>query len=107
MDRDSKGRFIKGRKETQEETLKRLISIEENIKNRKGYIGDIKNKNPKIFNENGEDISKEFNIDKNKGSEFFFEQTQISEDMFLATSIAMQQEVKIEKEMKKRYTMEE
>lgn len=50
MDRDSKGRFIKGRKEAQEETLKRLISIEENIKNRKGYIGDIKNKNPKIFN---------------------------------------------------------
>ena len=58
---------------------------------------EFNRKNPKIFNENGEDISKEFNIDKNKGSEFFFEQTQISEDMFLATSIAMQQEVKIEK----------
>ena len=58
---------------------------------------EFNKKNPKIFNENGEDISKEFNIDKNRGSEFFFEQTQISEDMFLATSIAMQQEVKIEK----------
>ena len=58
---------------------------------------EFNKKNPKIFNENGEDISKEFNIDKNKGSEFFFEQTQISEEMFLATSIAMQQEVKIEK----------
>ena len=58
---------------------------------------EFNRKNPKIFNENGEDISKEFNIDKNKGSEFFFEQTQISEEMFLATSIAMQQEVKIEK----------
>ena len=58
---------------------------------------EFNRKNPKIFNENGEDISKEFNIDKNRGSEFFFEQTQISEDMFLATSIAMQQEVKIEK----------
>jgi len=58
---------------------------------------EFNKKNPKIFNENGEDISKEFNIDKNKGSEFFFEQTQISEDMFLATSISMQQEVKIEK----------
>ena len=58
---------------------------------------EFNRKNPKIFNEKGEDISKEFNIDKNKGSEFFFEQTQISEDMFLATSIAMQQEVKIEK----------
>ena len=59
---------------------------------------EFNRKNPKIFNEIGEDVSKEFNIDKNKGSEFFFEQTQISEDMFLATSIAMQQEMKIEKE---------
>lgn len=50
MDRDSKGRFIKGRSETQEEKLKRLISIEENVKSRKGYIGDIKNENPRIFN---------------------------------------------------------
>ena len=58
---------------------------------------EFNKKNPKIFNEKGEDISKEFNIDKNKGNEFFFEQTQISEDMFLATSVAMQQEVKIEK----------
>lgn len=58
---------------------------------------EFNKKNPKIFNEKGEDISKEFNIDKNKGSEFFFEQTQISEDMFLATSVAMQQEVKVEK----------
>ena len=58
---------------------------------------EFNKKNPKIFNEKGEDISKEFNIDKNKGSEFFFEQTQISEEMFLATSVAMQQELKIEK----------
>ena len=58
---------------------------------------DFNKKNPNIFNEKGEDIVKEFNIDKNKGSEFFYEQTQISEDMFLATSVAMQQEVKIGK----------
>ena len=58
---------------------------------------EFNKKNPKIFNTNGEDITKYFNIDKNKGSEFFIEQTQISEDMFLATSIAMQQEVKLEK----------
>lgn len=56
---------------------------------------EFNRKNPNIFNENGEDIVKEFNIDKNKGSEFFYEQTQINEEMFLATSIAMQQEVKI------------
>lgn len=58
---------------------------------------EFNKKNPTIFNEKGEEISKQFNIDKNKGSEFFFEQTQISEEMILATSIAMQQEIKIEK----------
>ena len=58
---------------------------------------EFNKKNPTIFNEKGEEISKQFNIDKNKGSEFFFEQTQISEEMLLATSIAMQQEIKIEK----------
>ena len=58
---------------------------------------EFNKKNPNIFNKNGEDIIKEFNIDKNKGSEFFFEQTQITEEMFLSTSMAMQQEVKIEK----------
>ena len=58
---------------------------------------EFNKKNPNIFNENGEDVVKEFNIDKNKGSEFFYEQTQITEEMFLATSIAMQQEVKVER----------
>ena len=58
---------------------------------------EFSKKNPKIFNENGEDISKQFNIDKNKGNEFFYEQTQITEDMFLATSVAMQKEIEIEK----------
>ena len=73
------------------------LTYELDNKNKYEIYREFNKKNPKIFNENGEDISKEFNIDKNKGSEFFFEQTQISEDMFLATSVAMQQEVKIEK----------
>lgn len=50
MERDSKGRFIKGGKESSEEKLKRLIAIESNIKNRKGYIGDIKEECPRIYN---------------------------------------------------------
>ena len=54
-------------------------------------------KNPKIFNENMEDISKNFTIDKNLGNQFFYEQTKIDEPTFLATIAAMQQEVKIEK----------
>ena len=73
------------------------LTYELDDKNKYEIYREFNKKNPKIFNEKGEDISKEFNIDKNKGSEFFFEQTQISEEMFLATSIAMQQEVKIEK----------
>ncbi len=55
-------------------------------------------KNPKIYNENLEDISKQFNIDKNTGSEFFFEQTKVDEFMFLSSIVSMQQEVKLNKQ---------
>ncbi|MBO5005101.1 MAG: AAA family ATPase, partial [Clostridia bacterium] len=55
-------------------------------------------KNPKIYNEKLEDISKEFNIDKNTGSEFFFEQTKVDEFMFLSSIVSMQQEVKLNKQ---------
>ena len=74
------------------------LSYELDNKNKYEIFREFNKKNPKIFNEKGEEISKEFNIDKNKGNEFFFEQTQISEEMFLSTSVAMQQEVKIGKE---------
>ena len=57
---------------------------------------DFNKKNPKIFNENMEDISKQFNIDKNKGNEFFYEQTKIDEDLFLSTLAINQSEVKLE-----------
>ena len=49
-----------------------------NNKNKYEIYRDFKKKNPKIFNENMEDISKEFNIDKNKGNEFFYEQTKVT-----------------------------
>lgn len=74
------------------------LSYELDNKNKYEIYREFNKKNPTIFNEKGEDITKEFNIDKNKGSEFFHEQTQINEEMFLATSIAMQQEVKIGKD---------
>ena len=48
---------------------------------------DFKKKNPKIFNEDKEDISKEFSIDKSKGNQFFFEQTKMDEDVFLSTIV--------------------
>ena len=58
---------------------------------------DFKKKNPKIFNEDKEDISKEFSIDKSKGNQFFFEQTKMDEDVFLSTIVSYQQHVRLEK----------
>lgn len=54
-------------------------------------------KNPKIYNSNMEDISKQFNIDKTLGNQFFYEQTKVDEPTFLSTIASMQQEVKLEK----------
>ena len=64
--------------------------------NKYEILRDFKKKNPKIFNENKEDISKEFNIDKTKGSEFFYEQTKVDEELFLSTLVVSQQEVKLD-----------
>lgn len=50
-------------------------------------------KNPKIYNEKYEDISKNFNIDKNKGNEFFFEQTNIDENIFNSSTFIEQKEI--------------
>ena len=54
-------------------------------------------KNPKIYNSNMEDISKNFNIDKTLGNQFFYEQTKVDEQTFLSTIASMQQEVKLDK----------
>ena len=54
-------------------------------------------KNPKIFNSNLEDVSKNYSIDKNLGNQFFYEQTKVDEDTFISTIASMQQEVKLEK----------
>ena len=54
---------------------------------------DFNKKNPKIYNSNGEDISKEFNIDKTTGNEFFIEQTNIDENTFLSSYVSMQQDI--------------
>lgn len=52
-------------------------------------------KNPKIYNEELEDISKQFNINKNTGNEFFYEQTKVDEFMFLSSVVSMQKETKL------------
>lgn len=58
---------------------------------------DFGKKNPKIYNENLEDISKEFTIDKTYGNQFFIEQTSVDEAMFYSCLVSMQQEVKLDK----------
>ncbi len=57
---------------------------------------DFDKKNPKIYNENLEDISQNFVIDKKDGNQFFVEQTGISKQMYLSTVVSMQQEVRLE-----------
>lgn len=61
-------------------------------------IRDFNKKNPKIYNENYEEVSGEYNIDKKDGLQFFTEQTKIDESMFLSTIVSMQQEVKLDKQ---------
>ena len=58
---------------------------------------DFKKKNPQIFNEKKEDISKQFRMDKSKGNEFFYEQTKMDETLFLSTIVVNQEQVKLEK----------
>ena len=74
--------------------------IEYELDNNEKYevFRDFRKKNPQIFNKNKEDISKQFNIDKNKGNEFFYEQTKIDEDLFLSTLAINQNEVKLEEQ---------
>ena len=74
--------------------------IEYELDNQETYevYRDFKKKNPKIFNEKGEEISKEFTIDKTKGNEFFYNQTKVDEELFLSTVVVGQQEVKLGKQ---------
>lgn len=58
---------------------------------------EFSKKSPKIYNSNLEDISKEFEIDKNSGNQFFYEQTNVDEATFYSSVASMQQEVKLEK----------
>ena len=58
------------------------IEYELNNKNKYEIYRDFKKKKPQIFNEKMEDISKEFNIDKNRGNEFFMNKQKVDEDLF-------------------------
>ena len=72
------------------------INYELDNKNKFEIFREFKKKNPKIYNENSEDISKEFNVDKTNGINYFYEQTNIDEELFLSSTAIMQNNVKLE-----------
>ena len=57
---------------------------------------DFNKKNPEIYNEQLEDISNNFKIDKKTGNQFFIEQTNIDEITFMSTAFSMQKEVVVD-----------
>ncbi len=61
---------------------------------------EFKKKSPIIYNESKDDITKKYQIDKNKENTFFREQTGITEENFFSTSISEQENVKLSNSMK-------
>lgn len=61
---------------------------------------EFKKKSPIIYNETKDDISKKYQIDKNKENTFFIDQTGITEENFFATSVSEQENVKLSNTMK-------
>lgn len=53
-------------------------------------------KNPQILDMAGNDVSKNYEIDKTYGNKFFFEQTKVDEELFNMAMVIMQQEVKLD-----------
>lgn len=54
---------------------------------------DFTKKNAKLFNEDLEEISSQYKIDKKDGNQFFSDQTNVDEKMYLTTIMTLQQEV--------------
>ena len=60
---------------------------------------DFSKKNPKIYNENMDEVSKNYSVDKNTGNQFFFEQTKVDETTFCSSVVSFQNEVEISSSM--------
>lgn len=73
--------------------------IKYTLKDGKSYevFREFGKKNPILYNEFGEDISKEFKVIKGKELNFFEQQVKIDEKTFSNTAMIGQQEVKLEK----------
>ena len=57
---------------------------------------EFKKKSPKIYNENLEEISKQFSVNATTGNRFFVDQTGVEEELFTKTIVSMQNEIKLE-----------
>ncbi len=57
---------------------------------------EFSKKNPKIYNKSMEDVSKNYSIDKNSGSQFFYEQTGVDESTFISTVVSFQNSVELD-----------
>lgn len=53
-------------------------------------------KNPKVYNDRMEDVSKEYSIDKTNGNQFFVEQTKVDEQTFSSIVVSYQNEVELD-----------
>ena len=80
-----------------EKNFREKINYELDNKEKYELFRDFNKKNPKIFNENMEEITKNLILIKIKEMNFF-EQTKIDEDLFLSTLAINQKEVKLEKQ---------
>ena len=58
---------------------------------------EFKKKNPVIYNENKEDITKYFQVSRSRGIDFFADQTGIDEDTFSSTAISEQEGLRLSK----------
>ncbi len=65
-------------------------------KNKFEVYRNFNKKNPEIFDENGMDISNNFNIDKKIGNLFFSDQIKIDRDTLMSTVVTSQNETKID-----------
>ena len=72
-------------------------AIQYKLDNEKEYYvyRDFNKKNPKIFDENNNDISNSYNVDKKNGSLFFQEQTKIDRELLKSTLISEQNSIKL------------
>jgi len=72
------------------------IAYELDNGNKYEVFRDFKKKNPNIYNEDMEDVSNTFNIDKSTGNKFFFDQTKVDEELFASTIVSFQEETKLQ-----------